>query len=426
MNYKATLDFLFGSLPMYQKQGTSAFKKDLTNIISLCVHLGNPQDDFPSVHVGGTNGKGSTAHSIAAIMQQAGYKVGLYTSPHLKDFTERIKINGQPISQVEVIDFVTNHKPFIDEIKPSFFEMTVALAFDYFSLQQVDIAIIEVGLGGRLDSTNIINPLVSVITNIGLDHTEMLGDTLEKIAGEKAGIIKPNTPVVISEYQEEVAEVFKAKAEATKSQISFADQELFLKHENSGFDVYSMADRLLVSTISPDLKGRFHLKNIPGIVATVLTLQKLGFSVTEKAITKGLNNTKAITNFKGRWQKLQDQPTVICDIGHNVAGVKEIVAQLTDVEFESLHVVWGMVKDKNTEEVLRLLPKTARYYFCQAQIPRALDADVLLIQALAIGLQGERYDLVNQAIHAALSNAKDNDMIFIGGSTFVVAEIEDL
>lgn len=410
---------------MFQRVGSIAYKKDLKNTIKLCDALGNPQQKFQSIHVAGTNGKGSTSHMLASVLQSAGYKTGLYTSPHLKEFTERIKIDGEEVSQKFVVDFIEKIKPVIEIIKPSFFEITVAMALDYFAWKKVDIAIIEVGLGGRLDSTNIITPMVSVITNIGWDHKDILGDTLAKIAFEKAGIIKRNVPVVISERQIEIEEVFIAKARECSAEISFASDQYLARNLGGKLHV-SKDDRTLFRELNLPLKGLYQEKNLPGVLNTVDILRHNGFSISNDQLRSGLENTVTQTNFKGRWQKLRDEPLVICDTGHNPDGIREIVRQISLTKFNKLHIVFGAVKDKDITDVLTLLPKDASYYFCQAKLPRALDASVLAEKAKEIGLSGVAIPDVNEAKRAALKNASKDDMIFIGGSTFVVAEIEEL
>lgn len=424
-SYQKTVQYLYDNLPMFQRVGSIAYKKDLKNTIKLCDALGNPQNKFESIHVAGTNGKGSTSHMLASVLQSAGYKTGLYTSPHLKEFTERIKIDGEEVSQRFVVDFVEKIKPAIEVIKPSFFEITVAMAFDYFARNKVDIAIIEVGLGGRLDSTNIIKPMVSVITNIGWDHKDILGDTLAKIAFEKAGIIKRNVPVVISERQIEIEEVFIAKARECSAEISFASDQ-YLARNFSGKLHVSKDDRTLFRELNLQLKGIYQEKNLPGVLNTVDILRHKGYSISDDQLRLGLENVASQTNFKGRWQKLQDEPLVICDTGHNPDGIREIVRQIFLTKFNKLHIVFGAVKDKDITDVLTLLPKDASYYFCQAKLPRALDASTLAEKAREMGLSGVVIPDVNEAKQAALKNASKDDMIFIGGSTFVVAEIEEL
>ena len=401
MTYQETIDWMFSQLPMYQRQGKVAFKKDLTNIIAFCNELKNPQDKFPSIHVGGTNGKGSTSHILSSILQEAGYKVGLYTSPHLKNFTERIRINGEEINQNDVTEFININKSFLEKNQLSFFEMTVGLAFDYFATQSVDIAIIEVGLGGRLDSTNIIIPEVSVITNIGYDHMQFLGETLAEIAFEKAGIIKKNTPVVIGEKQEEIAAVFTDRANRMNAHISFASDNKYF--------------------FETDLLGAYQRNNINTAVAVLEVLD--GFKVSEETFRIGLKNVVINTNFKGRWQVLQENPTVICDTAHNKEGLQHVMSQLAIQEFHKLHIVLGVVNDKKLDDLLQYFPKNALYYFCKPDIPRGLDQLELQSKALSFNLLGDTYISVTKAYLTAVSKAQKEDLVFIGGSTFVVAEI---
>lgn len=426
LSYEATLQFLYANLPMFQRVGAAAYKADLTNTIALCDELGNPQHQFKSVHIAGTNGKGSSSHMLAAILQTAGYKTGLYTSPHLKEFTERIRINGNEVSKSFVIDFVERIRPAIERIQPSFFEITVAMAFDYFAQQKVDIAIIEVGLGGRLDSTNVITPMVSLITNISWDHKELLGDTLPKIASEKAGVIKDNIPVIISERQSEVAEVFVTKAKSINSHIAFAsDCYQVIPLKEGDFQIRDLAKGWEMR-LSLDLKGGYQRKNVAGVVATVDVLKKSGFAISTNDVKQALRNTTSLTGLKGRWQKLSEQPLMICDTGHNEGGIREVVQQIHQQKYNRLWIVLGCVKDKDIHEVLSLLPKDAYYFFCQAKIPRALDATELMKQSVAVGLKGEVIADVNQAIHTAKERSSEQDFVFIGGSTFVVAEINEL
>ncbi|MDN5203066.1 folylpolyglutamate synthase/dihydrofolate synthase family protein [Fulvivirgaceae bacterium BMA10] len=431
MNYQETLDYLYSCLPMYQRIGKTAFKKDLDNTFKLCEKLGDPQTKFRSVHIAGTNGKGSTAHSLAAILQCAGYKTGLYTSPHLKSFTERIKINGKEISQQEVVEFVENIKATIEIIQPSFFEMTVAMAFDHFSRHQVDIAIIEVGLGGRLDSTNVITPELSLITNISKDHTDMLGNTLQAIAEEKAGIIKEGIPVVIGEHNELTAPVFLHHAQSLTAPLFFAENEYSARENDKkeysepSLNFFKNEDNFL-SDVKVNLKGNYQAKNLPAILKAIELLGDIGYSTTKDHIKEGLENTVKITGLKGRWQCLQEEPKIICDIGHNEAGVRSIMEQLAQIDYKTLHIVWGMVNDKKIDTILSLLPEHAHYYFCQAQVPRALDAKILAAQAKQFGLGGEIIHNVNIALERAKVCAKEGDVIFVGGSTFVVAEVDDL
>ncbi|UNZ00286.1 bifunctional folylpolyglutamate synthase/dihydrofolate synthase [Zhouia spongiae] len=401
MTYQETLDWMFSQLPMYQKEGKAAFKAKLDNIQALSKHLGHPETRFKSIHVAGTNGKGSTSHMLASILQEAGYKVGLYTSPHLKDFRERIRINGTEISEADVIRFVDVNKSFFETQELSFFEMTVGMAFDYFAAQQVDISIIEVGLGGRLDSTNIITPEVSVITNIGLDHTDMLGETLQEIAYEKGGIIKKGVPVVISEYHEETFPVFKEIAAAQQSQILLAgDTE---------------------RSYTTDLLGDYQEKNIRGVVAAIRLLQ--GFIIEEKHIESGLGNVVKNTGLLGRWQVLGHFPLVIADTAHNREGLLLVLKQLKRLSYKNLHIVLGVVRDKKLSDILPLFPHKAQYYFCQPKISRALSAAELRTEANEFFLKGDAYASVNEAYKKALKNASKQDLVYIGGSNFVVAEI---
>lgn len=423
--YEQAVAYLFSNLPMFQRVGAAALKPDLTNTIKLCEALGNPQDKIKTIHVAGTNGKGSTSHFIASVMQSAGYKTGLYTSPHLKEFTERIKVNGEEINKDFVVGFVNRLQPLIGQIKPSFFEITVAMAFDYFVHQEVDVAVIEVGLGGRLDSTNVITPVLAVITNIGWDHTDLLGDTLEKIAHEKAGIIKPHVPVVISERQHEVDFVFERTAHQHHASIFFgSDHYKVLFGDDGSVSVYKKNSLLCKSTVP--LRGKYQEKNIAGVFLAVDKLKELGFKITDEALLHGLENVTTQTGLKGRWQQLGTKPVVVCDTGHNKEGIREVVCQLEKQPYNKLFIVWGMVKDKDVTAVLKLLPKHAYYYFCQANIPRAMNADELCVKALAEGLHGEVVRDVNQAIDKAQRAASPEDFIFIGGSTFVVAEINNL
>ena len=401
MTYQETLNWMFAQLPMYQRQGETAFKKDLSNILALSNELGNPENNFKTIHVGGTNGKGSTSHMIASVLQEAGYKVGLYTSPHLKNFTERIRINGIEISKENVVDFITKTQPFLETKKLSFFEMTVGMAFDYFSNEKVDIAIIEVGLGGRLDSTNIITPEVSVITNIGLDHTQFLGNTLPEIATEKAGIIKNDVPVVIGERQQEVEAVFIAKADACNSEILFASD---IKRD-----------------YQTDLLGDYQQNNIQTSITAIRQLKD--FEVTKENLEKGLLNVVKNTSLKGRWQVLREKPKVICDTAHNKEGLCYTLKQLEKESFKSLHIVLGMVSDKNIDDILTLFPINATYYFCKPDIPRGLSSEILKKSALKLNLKGEAFSSVNQAFEMALNVASKEDVIYIGGSTFVIAEV---
>jgi dihydrofolate synthase/folylpolyglutamate synthase len=395
---------MFDQLPMYQRQGPIAFKKDLTNIQALSNHLNSPEKKFPSIHVAGTNGKGSTSHMMASILQEADLKVGLYTSPHLKDFRERVRINGSPITEREVIRFIDDNKLFLEEHKLSFFEMTVGMAFSHFSDHKVDIAIVEVGLGGRLDSTNIINPLISVITNIGLDHTQFLGEKRTEIAFEKAGIIKNNIPVVIGEKQQEVLPVFEEIARKKNARIYFADN-------------------LVTDNYATDLLGDYQKINVKTAVQTIRLLNQKNFNISLTEIQEGLLNIAKNTGLKGRYQQLGSDPKIICDTAHNAEGLSLVLDQLKNEKFLKLHIVIGVVNDKNLDLILNLFPKTASYYFCKPDIPRGLDALLLQEAASRYELIGEAYESVEMAYKKALQTAKKEDLIYIGGSTFVVAEL---
>lgn len=390
---------------MYQRQGASAYRKDLTNTLLLTEYLGNPHKNVKIIHVAGTNGKGSTSNMLASVLQESGYKVGLYTSPHLRDFRERIKINGEDITEEYVITFFEKHKAFFEEHDLSFFEMTVGLAFEYFDTQKVDVAIIEVGMGGRLDSTNIITPLVSVITNIGLDHTQFLGNTLAEIASEKAGIIKKNIPVVIGEYTTETRPVFENKAKENESEIYFASD-------------------LIQQTPPSDLVGVYQEKNKKTVLQTLKILQsKNYFSISEDAIQNGFLNVAKNTGFMGRWQVLQHNPKIICDTAHNKHGLEIVIEQLSKEKYTNLHIVLGAVNDKDLDAVLPLFPKNAVYYFCKPNVPRGLEASVLEEKAKEFSLYGKSYASVAEAFQMAKQQALPNDLIFVGGSTFVVAEV---
>ena len=405
MNYQETINWMFNQLPMYQLQGASAYKKDLTNAYLLAGHLGNPEKKIQCIHVAGTNGKGSTSHMLASILQEAGYKVGLYTSPHLKDFRERIKINGGEISEDFVRDFINTNKVFFEANDMSFFEMTVGLAFDYFAKEKVDIAVIEVGMGGRLDATNIITPLVSVITNIGLDHTQFLGNTLEAIAFEKAGIIKPGIPVVIGEYTSETQPVFLAKANENNAAIFFASDNI-------------------QQTYPSDLLGDYQTHNKKTVVQTIaiINIQK-DFKISESQIETGLLNVVRNTGLLGRWQTLGESPKVICDTAHNKNGLEIVMKQIQKEKFDALHIVLGVVNDKDLAEILPLFPKKANYYFCKPNIPRGLEATLLQKKAAEFDLKGVVHNSVLESYNKARQNAQPKDFIYIGGSTFVVAEI---
>ena len=427
MNYAETTNWMFNKFPMYQKIGASAYKPDLGNIKELLGFLGNPQNSFKTVHVAGTNGKGTVSHTLASIFQECGYKTGLYTSPHLIDYRERIRINGQMIPEQNVIDFIGNNKEKFEEMQLSFFEMATGMAFDYFAKEKVDIAIIEVGLGGRLDSTNVINPELSVITNISLDHVAMLGNTLAEIAVEKAGIIKPNTPVVIGETQPETKDVFINKAKECNAPIYFADQivdcdKIHIESlDYQKFDIWKN-NELYLEAVEFPLLGYYQKKNLATVICAVDVLKEK-FNIDEKNLVNGLEFVVKNTNLMGRWQVLGRQPLVVADTGHNVGGIKEIVMQLSDMSFRKLHFVLGCVNDKDIDGILHLLPHYAEYYFCKADIPRGLDANILAAKALEAGLRGNVYESVQQAYNSALNNAHFDDVVFIGGSNFTVAEV---
>lgn len=427
MNYAETTNWMFNKFPMYQKIGASAYKPDLGNIKELLDFLGNPQNSFKTVHVAGTNGKGTVSHTLASIFQECGYKTGLYTSPHLLDFRERIRINGKMIPEQNVIDFIGDNKDKFEEMQLSFFEMATGMAFDYFAKEKVDIAIIEVGLGGRLDSTNVINPELSIITNISLDHVNMLGNTLAEIAVEKAGIIKPNTPVVIGETQPETKDVFIKKAQECKAPIFFADQivdcdKIHIESlDYQKFDIWK-DNELYIEAVEFPLLGYYQKKNLATVICAVEQL-KAKFNIEKKNVINGLEFVVKNTNLMGRWQILSRQPLVIADTGHNVGGIKEIVMQLSDMTFRKLHFVLGCVNDKDIDGILHLLPHYADYYFCKADIPRGLDANILADKALEAGLRGKVYESVQQAYNSALNNAHFDDVVFIGGSNFTVAEV---
>ena len=406
MNYQQTLQYMFERLPMFQRQGASAFKKDLGNITKLCNYLNNPQNTFKSIHVGGTNGKGSTSHMLASVLQEAGYKTGLHTSPHLKDFRERIRVNGKMAEENFVVEFVEAHKSFIEANQLSFFELTVGMAFEYFKRQQVDVAIIEVGLGGRLDSTNIITPELSVITNIGLDHTAFLGDTLNAIAGEKAGIIKPNIPVVIGERQEETTAVFDTAAEKSNAPIVYASDYEFTNLES-------------------ELKGAYQQKNKATVQQAVAVLnERTAFTVCNRALVVGIKNVVSNTGLLGRWQIIQESnPKIVCDTGHNKEGLTYVMRQLEEEPYKHLHIVLGVVSDKDLGSILPLFPKEATYYFSKPDVPRGLSEEDLQQKAAAFDLHGKKFKKISEALEAAKTASNTEDLVFVGGSTFVVAEI---
>lgn len=430
LDYKDTLDYLFSQLPMFQRTGPAAYKNTLDNTLKLDELYGHPHRKYRTIHVAGTNGKGSVSHMLAAILQTAGYKTGLYTSPHLKDFRERIRINGDMIPESVVVEwvanFAANNKMW--KIQPSFFELTVAMAFDYFATEKVDVAVMEVGLGGRLDSTNIITPDVSIITNIGFDHVNLLGDTLEKIAAEKAGIIKANVPVVIGTTQTKIKTVFEQKAKEKGAPVYFADQQyevLYSMMTVDGKQQLHVEDREknFSQDLQLDLLGQYQHKNIPTVLKAVEELRKKGYQLSDENLRNGLADVIATTGLLGRWQVLGNNPLIVCDTGHNEDGIRAIVAQLENTAYKRLHVVLGTVADKDPGKVLALLPKKANYYFVKAEIARAMDAEELAKHAAEYGLQGEVYPSVKEAYEKAKSEADKNDMVFVGGSTFVVAEV---
>ncbi|SUI96958.1 Folylpolyglutamate synthase [Sphingobacterium spiritivorum] len=425
--YKEVIEYLYTRLPMFTREGVSAYKKDLDNTITLCQALGNPQDKFKSIHIAGTNGKGSSSHMLASVLASAGYKTGLYTSPHLVDFRERIRVNGEVIPEQDVIEFVETQQSLIEKVQPSFFEVTVAMAFDYFAKAQVDVAIIEVGLGGRLDSTNIIRPELCLITNIGMDHMNLLGNTLQEIAGEKAGIIKANTPVVISERDPRTAQVFEEIAETKQAPIRFASdtmEAMITSRHLSGMQV-SVTDKItsLTEQYDLDLTGSYQLKNVVGVLAVVDELKQRNFSIPSDRLREGLSHVQQYTGLQGRWQTISTDPLIICDTGHNEDGIREVLKNLQLTPYKVLHIVMGAMKDKDLDHILPLLPKEAIYYFSSPDMPRAMPAEELSAAALTYGLQGKPYSSVMQALTAAKQAYQAGDLIFIGGSNFVVAEV---
>jgi dihydrofolate synthase/folylpolyglutamate synthase len=424
MTYKETLKYLFEQLPMYQRTGKAAYKGDLVNTLELDGYFGHPHRKYKTIHVAGTNGKGSVSHMLASVLQCAGYKTGLYTSPHLLDFRERVRVNGEMISELEIVDFVAQNKQMLEKISPSFFEMTVALAFDYFAREMVDVAVIEVGLGGRLDSTNIIRPELSVITNIGMDHTMFLGNTMDAIAGEKAGIIKSDVPVVVGRYQSETADVFRKKANAENAPLIFAFEvcEMRACEVKDNKQVMTVVLDEETETYKVPLMGAYQQENLMTTLTAVSQLKRRGLVISKEASVTGIEKVIELTGLMGRWQQISAHPVTICDTAHNADGINRVMTQIEESEFDCVHIVWGMVNDKDIDEILKLLPGEARYYFTKANIPRALDENVLQQKALLAGCKGERFSNVRLAISAAQKNASGNDLIFIGGSTFVVAE----
>ena len=430
MNYQQTLDYLYAQLPMFSRIGAAAYKKDLHNTIALCEALDNPHTKFKSIHIAGTNGKGSTSHMLAAILQQAGYKTGLYTSPHLKDFRERIRINGEMISRDFVVNFVQRTMTLSEAIQPSFFELTVAMAFDYFEKEKVDIAVIETGLGGRLDSTNIITPLVSIITNIGYDHMNLLGNSLPEIAGEKAGIIKAGVPVVIGEYLPETKDVFIRKARELAAPICFAQEEYHaanIRYSPASLrcDVTNTV-RQVTESFELDLNGFYQVKNLSTVLCAEGLLMQQGFSISNESEKQALQNVKQLTGLHGRWEVIDTNPVTVLDVAHNEDGIRQVLKQLSLIEqaHSTVHFVLGMVKDKDVTKALSLLPASGHYYFSHAHIPRAMPAEELKLKAAGFNIQGDSFDDVNAAIAAARKAAKPGDMILVCGSVFLVAEVD--
>lgn len=423
MNYQETLEYLYNSMPMFQQVGTKAYKEGLENTYTLDEYFEHPHTQYKTIHIAGTNGKGTCSHTLAAILQSAGYKVGLYTSPHLIDFSERIRVNGKPISQQYVIDFVEEHRSFFEPLYPSFFELTTALAFLYFAEQKVDVAIIEVGLGGKLDCTNIISPDLCIITNISFDHTALLGNTLSKIAMEKAGIMKPNTPVVIGESTEDIKPVFIKQAADVKAPIVFAEKQKLLIEADRSEDGKWIYQTQEYPHLVGELSGLYQLRNTTTLLAAIQKLKQLHYAIEEKNVREGFANVSQLTGLMGRWQKLQDSPTLICDTGHNIGGISYIVEQLEQQVYNQLHIVIGMVDDKDIDGVLSMLPKEATYYFTKASVKRALPESELQTKAQCAGLKGDTYPTVASAVKAAQEKSLPEDFIFVGGSSFIVADL---
>ena len=422
MTYDETVTYLFNCAPPFQQVGGAAYKEGLSTTVKFDDHLGNPHKKFLTIHIAGTNGKGSTSHTLAAILQESGYKVGLYTSPHLIDFRERMRVNGVPASKEYVIDFVEKHRTFFEPLQPSFFELTTAMAFNYFAEQNVDIAVIEVGLGGRLDCTNIITPELCVITNISPDHTQFLGNTLQEIASEKAGIIKSGIPVVIGETVPETKEVFERKAKEVGAPITFAEEESLLTNATPSESGYEY-ETVLFGKITGELGGDYQKKNTNTILSALRILQSKGLSISTESIRKGFTNVCKLTGFMGRWQKIQESPRVVCDAGHNIGGIKYITKQLERTACRHLRIVFGMVSDKDITSVLKMMPKNAVYYFTQASIKRAMPAKELQTKATEYGLSGKSYPNVKEALNAAIAESSAEDFIFVGGSCFIVADL---
>ena len=427
MNYNETINFLFSSLPMYQRTGAAAYKNSLEATIALDKAHSHPHRNFKTLHIAGTNGKGSVSHILAAILERSGYKTGLYTSPHLVDFRERIRINGNMIPEAYVTQYVNTNQNLIKNLQPSFFEMTADLAFQYFSDEKVDFAVIETGMGGRLDSTNIISPVISIITNIGLDHTRFLGNTVQEIAGEKGGIIKQNTPVIIGEYDKTTADVFKIFSKEKSAEIKFADRIYSCHYSLMGLDRkishHISSEKHNFPDLITDLHGEYQVKNIITVLAAIEELQQKDISIPQEAIYEGISNVGKLTGLRGRWEEIGYNPLTVCDTGHNESGIKDVVSQIRNTAYKQLHIVWGMVSDKDFHSILKLLPTEAMYYFTRAALPRSLDEKELKKVANKIALKGDSYSSVSKAFEAAKTNAEPEDLVFIGGSSFVVGEV---
>lgn len=422
MTYDETVQYLFDCAPLFQQVGSSAYKEGLDTTLLLDEHFGHPHTKFRTIHIAGTNGKGSCSHTIAAILQSAGYRVGLYTSPHLIDFRERIRVNGTPASKEFIVNFVEHEKEFFEPLHPSFFELTTAMAFTYFAEQKIDVAVVEVGMGGRLDCTNIITPDACVITNISLDHTQFLGKRHADIAREKAGIIKPHIPVIIGETTEETKGVFQEKAKSCNAPILFAEDECPLTEATPFGDGYRY-HTITYGTIDGELGGDYQVKNTNTILTALHVLKERGYNISEEAVKAGFGGVTSLTGLMGRWQKLQEKPRVICDAGHNVGGISHIVKQLSRQKYDTLRIVFGMVNDKDISSVLAIMPQNATYYFTQASVKRALAGKELAQKAKEYNLRGESYPDVATALRAAKNDSADNDLIFVGGSCFIVADL---
>ncbi|MBN1463724.1 MAG: bifunctional folylpolyglutamate synthase/dihydrofolate synthase [Paludibacteraceae bacterium] len=427
MDYQQTIDFLYGNLPMFQRTGPRGYKIDLSTTLEIDAYFDFPHRAYKTIHIAGTNGKGSVANALAAVLQAAGYKTGLYTSPHLLDFRERIRVDGSMIPENDVVRFISENMGLIEKLHPSFFELTTAMAFEYFKKQSVDVAVIETGLGGRLDSTNVINPVVSVITNIGLDHTDLLGNTIEQIAIEKAGIIKNNVPLVVGEWTTKTAGIFEDAANTKNAAIFFADKNLsvvdaFFTDSDKQVLSISKDSQVVFPNLEIDLMGFYQQKNILTVLQTIEILIQNGFLLEKEDIYTALANICASTGFAGRWQVLANNPLIVCDTGHNEHGLALVLNQLKQIKFRNLHIIIGFVEDKKIDGILTMLPKDAKYYITQASVPRALNCNVLHTRCSEVGLVGNAYPDINSAYHEAITNANENDMIFVGGSTFIVAD----